>query len=70
MTEETMPASFVESTVRDIRRKTREKVRVVLEGLQGEEQISEIARRAGIHTEYVLPVVQRIFGSRQAAPSR
>jgi transposase len=45
----------VEETVRDIRRKTRkkysaeEKVRIVLEGLRGEEKISEICRREGIH---------------------
>jgi transposase len=46
----------VEATVRDIRRKTRkkysaeEKVRIVLEGLRGEEKIAEICRREGIHT--------------------
>jgi transposase len=45
----------VEATVRDIRRQTRkkysaeEKVRIVLEGLRGEEKISEICRREGIH---------------------
>jgi transposase len=45
----------VEQTVRDIRRQTRkkysaeEKVRIVLEGLRGEEKISEICRREGIH---------------------
>jgi transposase len=45
----------VEATVRDIRRKTRkkyfaeEKVRIVLEGLRGEEKITEICRREGIH---------------------
>jgi transposase len=45
----------VEETVRDISRKTRkkysaeEKVRIVLEGLRGEEKISEICRREGIH---------------------
>ena len=43
-----------ESVVRDIRRKTRrqysaeEKVRVVLEGMRGEESIVEICRREGI----------------------
>ena len=43
-----------ESIVRDIRRKTRrqysaeEKVRVVLEGMRGEESIVEICRREGI----------------------
>ena len=45
----------VESTVREIRRKTRkkysaeEKLRIVLEGLRGEETISELCRREGIH---------------------
>ena len=43
-----------EKTVRDIRRRTRkkysaeEKIRIVLEGLKGEESISEICRREGI----------------------
>ena len=41
--------------VREIRRKTRkkysaeEKVRIVLEGLRGEEKIAELCRREGIH---------------------
>jgi transposase len=54
MAEETKPT--VEETVREIRRKTRkkysaeEKVRIVLEGLRGEEKIAEICRREGIHT--------------------
>jgi len=45
----------VEATVREIRRKTRkkysaeEKLRIVLEGLRGEETISELYRREGIH---------------------
>jgi transposase len=52
MAEET---TSVEATVREIRRKTRkkysaeEKVRIVLEGLRGEEKIAEICRREGIH---------------------
>ncbi len=43
-----------ESVVREIRRKTRrkfsaeEKIRIVLEGLKGEESIAEICRREGI----------------------
>ena len=43
-----------ESKVREIRRKTRrkfsaeEKIRIVLEGLKGEETISELCRREGI----------------------
>jgi transposase len=53
MREETTAA--VESTVREIRRRTRkkysaeEKVRIVLEGLRGEEKIAELCRREGIH---------------------
>src|SRR5215213_3400341 len=53
MSEETTTA--VEATVREIRRKTRkkysaeDKVRIVLEGLRGEEKIAELCRREGIH---------------------
>jgi transposase len=45
----------VETTVREIRRKTRkkysaeEKIRIVLEGLRGENSIAELCRREGIH---------------------
>ena len=45
----------VETTVREIRRKTRkkysaeEKIRIVLEGLRGEDTIAELCRREGIH---------------------
>jgi transposase len=44
------------SIIRDIRRKTRrkfsseEKIRIVLEGLRGEESIADLCRREGIHT--------------------
>ncbi len=43
-----------ESTVREIRRRTRrkfspeEKIRIVLEGLRGEQSVSELCRREGI----------------------
>ena len=43
-----------ESVVREIQRKTRrkysseEKIRIVLEGLRGEESIAELCRREGI----------------------
>jgi transposase len=43
-----------EAAVRDIRRRTRrkfspeEKIRIVLEGLRGEESISDLCRREGI----------------------
>jgi transposase len=49
------PTKGVEATVREIRRRTRkkysaeEKVRIVLEGLRGEEKIAELCRREGIH---------------------
>jgi transposase len=44
-----------EQTVRDIRRQTRrkynaeEKIRIVLEGLRGEESVAELCRREGIN---------------------
>lgn len=44
-----------EKKIREIRRKTRkrynseEKIRIVLEGLRGEDSIAEICRREGIH---------------------
>jgi transposase len=44
-----------ESIVREIRRKTRrkysaeEKIRIVLEGLRGEQSITDLCRREGIH---------------------
>ncbi len=45
----------VEKTVRDIRRRTRkkysaeEKIRLVLEGLRGEESIAELCRKEGLN---------------------
>jgi transposase len=45
-----------EKTVRDIRRATRrrysaeEKIRIVLEGLRGEDSIAELCRREGLNT--------------------
>ena len=48
-----------ESIVREIKRRTRrkfnaeEKIRIVLEGLQGESSIADVCRREGIHpTQY------------------
>ena len=52
MTEKTS----AEKTVRDIRRRTRkkysaeEKIRIVLEGLRGEENIAELCRREGLNS--------------------
>jgi transposase len=83
MAEETV--SSVESTVREIRRRTRkkysaeEKVRVVLEGLRGEEKIAELCRREGIHQnmyykwskEFLEAGKQRLVGdSRREADSQ
>ena len=54
MTKETSP----ESTVKEIRRKTRrkfsseEKIRIILEGLRGEASIAEICRKEGIHPNH------------------
>ena len=48
--------SSAEKTVRDIRRATRkrysseEKIRIVLEGLRGEESVAELCRKEGINT--------------------
>ena len=56
MTKNDHQESSVEKTVRDIRRASRrnysaeEKIRIVLEGLRGEESIAELCRREGINT--------------------
>jgi transposase len=48
------PAGSAEETIKDIRRATRrhwsaeDKIRIVLEGLRGEDSISELCRREGI----------------------
>ena len=53
MTENNKPS--VESTVKNIRRKTRrkysaeEKIRIVLEGMRGEYPVAELCRREGIN---------------------
>ena len=45
----------VEKTVRDIKRRTRrkfgpeDKIRIVLQGLRGEDSIAELCRREGLH---------------------
>ena len=59
-----------EKLVQDIRRKTRkkysseEKIRIVLEGMRGEENILELCRREGMASNLVLPLEQRFPGSR------
>lgn len=51
---QTMPASSAEEAIKDIRRATRrhwsaeDKIRIVLDGLRGEDSISELCRREGI----------------------
>jgi transposase len=55
MTSSKKAKESAEKTVRDIRRRTRrhysaeEKIRVVLEGLRGEDSIAELCRREGIN---------------------
>ncbi len=55
MTTEKKSKSLPESIVRQIKRKTRrkftaeEKIRIVLEGLRGEESITDLCRKEGIH---------------------
>ena len=59
-----------EKTVRDIRRATRRhysaenKIRIVLEGLRGEDSIAELCRREGINSNVYIPLVEGISGSR------
>jgi transposase len=55
MTTEKKSKTSPESIVREIKRRTRrkftaeEKIRIVLEGLRGEESIADLCRREGIH---------------------
>ena len=74
-----------EKTVRDIRRATRrqysaeEKIRIVLDGLRGEDSVAELCRREGINTnvyyrwskEFLEAGKKRLAGdtARQATPS-
>ena len=73
----------VEKTVRNIRRKSRkqysseEKIRIVLEGLRGEESIAELCRREGINEsvyyrwskEFLEAGQQRLVGNSQRQAS-
>ena len=64
-----------EEIVKDIRRATRkqysaeEKIRIVLDGLRGEQSIAELCRREGI-AEGSLQLVERVPRSWQAAARR
>ena len=59
-----------ESVVKDIRRRTRkkysleEKIRIVIDGLRGEDSISSLCRREGIPANLYYPLEQRFPGSR------
>ena len=69
-------AKSPEKVVQEIRRKTRrqfsaeEKIRIVLEGLRGEESIAALCRREGLKPESLLPVEQRVPRSREEAARR
>jgi transposase-like protein len=69
------------SIIKDIQRQSRrqytaeEKIRIVLEGLQGEQSVAEICRREGLNTNIYyrwigLPKQQRILGSGQKTLNR
>ena len=78
------PKEPAEKAVRDIRRRTRkqysaeEKIRIVLEGLRGEESIAELCRREGIaeslyyswSKEFLEAGKKRLAGTRPARPRR
>jgi transposase-like protein len=55
-----------EAAVREIRRRTRrkfspeEKIRIVLEGLRGEESVSDLCRREGIHLDVSVDTCRRV----------
>ena len=63
-----------EKTVRDIQRKTRrrfsaeEKMRIVLEGLGGEESIAELCRREGCSKSADICYARSIIGCSESAP--
>jgi transposase-like protein len=62
--------------VKDIRRATRrhfsaeDKIRIVPEGLRGEDSIAELCRARGDRPEPLLPVVERVSRSGQEAAGR
>src|SRR5256885_6578949 len=59
--------------VKKIRRATRrhfsaeDKIRIVLEGLRGEDSIAELCRREGDRPEPLLPLVERLSRGREEA---
>ena len=65
-----------EHLVKEIRRATRrhfsaeEKIRIVLEGLRGEDSIAELCRREGIVQNLLLPLVEGVSRGWQEAPGR
>lgn len=56
MRQKQVEKAAVEKAVRDVRRKTRrsfsteDKIRIVLQGLRGEDSVAELCRREGIHS--------------------
>ncbi len=67
------PKSPGEKIVKDIKRATRkhysseEKIRIVLDGLRGEDSIAELCRREGIAQGHILQMVQGLHGGREEA---
>ena len=65
-----------EKAVRDIRRATRrhysaeEKIRIVLEGLRGEDSIAELCRKGRHQPESILPLVKGVSGGGQETSGR
>ncbi len=59
--------SITEKKIKEIKRQTRkkysseEKIRIVLDGLRGEDSIAEICRREGIHANLYLQLEQRLL---------
>ena len=65
-----------EKAIRDIRRATRrqysaeEKIRIVLEGLRGEDSIAELCRKEGINQNLYYRWVEGVSGGRQETVGR